>query len=145
MRCTNKIVVKEGKARGNGKPVEQIVTFVTWMGLRQGQTLPSEMQAQAVECGGSIGVSVGMETSGGCGCCGSSSVEIKYLCSRCKRTFYPELPEDADALSKFLTTMLAEMPDAEHTALIEERWRWEQVKQEQMNAFRGKLAEKRKK
>jgi hypothetical protein len=138
MRCTNKIVVKEGKARGNGKPVEQIVTFVTWMGLRQGQTLPSEMQAQAVECGGSIGVSVGMETSGGCGCCGSSSVEIKYLCSRCKRTFYPELPEDADALSKFLTTMLAEMPDAEHKKLMDAHWEFALAKQKQLDEFRAK-------
>lgn len=142
MRCTHLIVVTEGKARGSGKPVEKIVaTDVTWFGIRQGMNAPPE----AVECGGTIDVSVVVQTSDGCGCCGSSDAEVVYRCSRCKGTFYPELPGDADELGKFLTKMLAEMPDAEHQKLIEARWDWEQVKQEQLNAFRGEMAKKRKK
>ena len=115
MRCQNLIATRMDTKRKT--PVEIVAGVLSWFHEKQGSELVTKTPGKVERCGGLVTVSLGIETSGGCGCCGGSSIEVAYSCSRCKGTFYPELPQAVEEVSDLLCALLTKMSPEDHEAL----------------------------
>lgn len=136
MKCENKIVFHANRERRT-----QVAVY-SWFHLKQGQ-IPTPGHADIWEtCGGLVTVSIGIETSDGCGCCGGSSVGVSYRCTRCKGEFYPELPQSSEELADVMTAFLEKMSGKDHTALKDVRWGAEEALRQR---YADTLAKKAKK
>jgi len=90
-----------------------------------------------VQCDGQVAVSVRVSIDGGCACCGSVELEVEYKCNKCGNTDFPELPNDKESLSDFLTGFFAGMEE-------DHRFQWlmdEKAKQEKDDAKMKKQQE----
>lgn len=133
MRCRAWTITTVRRTKGKGTLIERIKVvgdayarmtlpqFDLKEALRKSKFPPHERtvmykeppQEGAALCGGEIKASVAARDEpymGGT----SATLEITYVCKRCGHTYHgPDLPDDADKLSEWLTVTVAATPDRE--------------------------------
>lgn len=119
MKCKNMIVIEERKRRGTGEPYQKVVQTLgrSFNGSYPKEAVLTTGIRSVILCDGDIRVTVDIEDIGDCRCSGGS-LNVVYLCLRCGNRSFNEFPESEDALSKFMTKVIAEMPDSKYEEIL---------------------------
>lgn len=104
MTCGTWVLYEERRRKGSGKLYRKATRFYHSEFPRT--AIPDDQLKRLEICDGKIVATVDIEVDGGCGCCGTTSVRIAYRCEKCRAECFPHLPQNADALSTFVTAAL---------------------------------------
>ena len=143
MKCGAYVKYVDAKRKGSGENYRKPEQVLHPYGVKLGWFTPtSDMEV----CDGEIKAKVDAVEEPEWG--GTyTSLEINYTCNKCKCSYFPELPGSSDALSKFLTERILEIPESVReieldrivTAEREYRSRIERLSAEMNKPRRGSL------
>ncbi len=135
MKCNYKVILKEKRRVGSGKPYTAATNV---MAPNHPKYATAEEDTGHTMCGGNITAAVSTSVEGSCGCCGYAELEIEYKCDKCGGAFYKELPT-TDSLSDFLTVMIGRLTTDDLDKMAAYKVERERIRQE-LYSYHGKGA-----